>query len=145
MPVVVDVASQVCRCAQPIAVEIQLKSPGFSFFDPFTPLLISLFEDALIISASQVQIQSSQWDPVEGELLTLSLLLFPPNSTFNPTDFMNLNNIFSNFTLSISSTWSVSVLGPYELLSFYRGWFSSSSSFLLIHNLPIKWFCSNNR
>jgi hypothetical protein len=146
MPVV-DVASQVCQCAQPIPVVIQLKSPGFSFFDSrFTTTLISLLEGALNnISASQVQIQSSNWDPV-GERLTLNLLLFPPNSTFNSIEFKNLYSIFSNFTLSSSPNWSFSVVGPYELLNFnVTGWFSSSSSFLLIHNLPIKWFCSNNR
>jgi hypothetical protein len=141
MPVV-DVASQVCQCAQPIPVVIRLKSPGFSFFDRFTQTLISLLEGALNLSASQVQIQSSDWDAV-GERLTLNLLLFPPNSTFSSIEIINICNIFSNFNLSSSSNWSLSVVGPYELLNCNTGWFSSSS-FLSIHNLPIKWFCSNN-
>ncbi len=142
MPVV-DVASQVCRCAQPIPVLIRLKSPGFSFFDRYTQNLISLLEGALNISASQVQIQSSDWDAA-GERLYLNLLLFPPNSTFNSIEVNNLYNVFSTFILSLSSNWSLSVVGPYDLLNFNTGWFSFSSSFLLIHNLPIKWFCSNN-
>jgi hypothetical protein len=142
MPVV-DVASQVCQCAQPILVVIRLKSPGFSFFDRFTQDLISLLEGALNISASQVQIQSSDWEAV-GERLIVNLLLFPPNSTFSSIEISNLQNIFSNFTLSSSPNWSLSVVGPYELLNFIAGWFSLSSSFLLIHNLSIKWFCSNN-
>jgi hypothetical protein len=142
MPVV-DVASQVCRCAQPIPVVIRLKSPGFSFFDRFTQNLTSLLEGALI-SVSQVQIQSSYWDAA-GERLTLNLLLFPPNSTFNSSEVNNLAFIFSTFILSNSSNWSLSVVGPYDLLNFNNtGWFSFSSSFLLSHNLPIKWFCSNN-
>jgi hypothetical protein len=135
MPVV-DVASQVCQCAQPIPVVIRLKSPGFSFFDRFTQTLISLLEGVLDISASQVQIQSSDWDAV-GERLTLNLLLFPPNSTFSSIEFDNLYNIFSTFILSSGSNWSLSVVGPYELLNFNSGWFSFSSSVLLIHNLPI--------
>ncbi len=135
MPVF-DVASQVCQCAHLVA--IQLISPSFSFFGSyFTQTLISLLEVALNISASQVQIQSPDW---VGERLTLNLLLFPPNST----TFSSICSIFSNFTLSSSSSWSLSPIGPYELLNCNAGWFSSSSSFLLIHNLPIKWFCSNN-
>jgi hypothetical protein len=99
MPVV-DVASQVCQCAQPIPVMIKLKSPGFSFFDGhFTTTLISLLEGPLNIPASQVQIQSSDWDSV-GERLTLNLLLFPPNSTFNLIEINNLYDIFSNFTVN---------------------------------------------
>ncbi|CAK9221421.1 unnamed protein product [Sphagnum troendelagicum] len=116
MPVV-DVASQVCRCAQPIPVLIRLKSPGFSFFDRYTQNLISLLEGALNISASQVQIQSSDWDAA-GERLYLNLLLFPPNSTFNSIEVNNLYNVFSTFILSLSSNWSLSVVGPYDLLNF---------------------------
>jgi hypothetical protein len=142
MPVV-DVASQVCQCAQPIPVVIQLKSPGFSFFDDrFAQTLIPLLEDALNLSASQVQIQSSDWVS-GGERLTLKLLLFPPNSTFSSIEIFNICNNFSTFTVSSSPNWSPSVVGPYELLNCNTGWFSSSS-FLSIHNLPIKWCCSNN-
>ncbi|CAM6049800.1 unnamed protein product [Sphagnum compactum] len=113
MPVV-DVASQVCQCAQPIPVVIQLISPGFSFFDRFIQRLISLLEGALNISASQIQ--SYDWDT--GERLTLTLLLFPPNSTFNSIEIDKLYTAFSTFTLSSSTNWSLSVVGPYELLYF---------------------------
>ncbi len=138
-PPSMPVANQVCQCAQPIPVVIQLKSPGFSFFEPFEQILISLLEGPL---NTQVQIQNPNWDTA-GESLRLNLLLFPPNSTFNLSEISNLCNIFSNFALSNSSNWSLSPVGPYELLDCNAGWFSSSS-FLLIHNLPIKWFCSNN-
>jgi hypothetical protein len=111
-----DVASQVCQCAQPIPVVILLKSPGFSFFDPFAQILISLLEGALSLSASQVQIQSSHWDTL-GEQLTLKLLLFPPNSTFSSIEIINICNIFSTFNLSSSPNWSFSAVGPYELLN----------------------------
>ncbi|KAH9574042.1 hypothetical protein CY35_01G034100 [Sphagnum magellanicum] len=114
MPVV-DVASQVCQCAQPIPVVIQLKSPGFSFFDDrFAQTLIPLLEGALNLSASQVQIQSSDWVS-GGERLTLNLLLFPPNSTFSSIEI--ICNEFSTFALSSGSNWSLSVVGPYELLN----------------------------
>jgi hypothetical protein len=132
MPVV-DVANQVCQCAQPLQVVIQLKSPGFSFFDPFEQILISLLEGAL---NTQVQIQNPDWGTV-GERLTLTLLLFPPNSTFSSIEKNNLSDMFSTFNLSSGSNWSFSAVGPYELLNFDAGWFSFSSSVLLIHNLPI--------
>lgn len=108
-----------CRCAQPIQLDLRLKSPSFSFFDQFRAQFLNLVMSRLNLTASQVQLQSWNWEA--GPRLHIQLFLFPTNSTFDPSEYQNLFNTIANWDLSAGEAWSLSVLGPYELLVFQEG------------------------
>ena len=118
-----------CRCATPIQVDMRLKSPSFTFFDRFQNEFYSLVTSALQLNQSQVQIGQLQWQP--GPRLYILLYLFPTNSTFDPSEYDRLFKIVANWDLSAGSEWSLSVIGPYELLSFSEG--NSFFYFTLCH------------
>jgi hypothetical protein len=126
MPVIGG-AHGVCQCATPIAVVMRLKSPAFTFFDRFEQEFLSLVSSALSISLSQLEMWQLNWDAA-GKRLEMTLLIFPLNSTFEPAEFQSVYNEFSNWNLSQGSNWSLSVIGPYELIMFNAGWLLLSMS-----------------
>ncbi|CAK9204441.1 unnamed protein product [Sphagnum troendelagicum] len=107
----------VCQCATPIAVVIRLKSPAFTFFDRFEQEFLSLVSSALNISLSQLEMWQLNWDAA-GKRLEMTLLIFPLNSTFDTAEFQSVYNEFASWDLSQGSNWSLSVIGPYELIMF---------------------------
>lgn len=117
----------VCQCATPIAVVIRLKSPAFTFFDHFEQEFFSLVSSALSISLSQLEMWQSNWDAA-GKRLEMTLLIFPLNSTFDTAEFQSVYNEFASWDLSQGSNWSLSVIGPYELIMFNTGWLLLSLS-----------------
>ena len=108
-----------CRCATPIQLALRLKSPSFSFFDRFQSEFFSLVTTVLLLNQSQVQISQQEWQP--GPRLYMLMYLYPVNATFDPTEYQRLFKIVANWELSSNSEWSLSVIGPYELLSFNEG------------------------
>jgi hypothetical protein len=107
----------VCQCATPIAVVIRLKSPAFTFFDRFEQEFLSLVSSALNISLSQLETWQLNWDAA-GKRLEMTLLIFPLNSTFDTAEFQSVYNEFASWDLSQGSNWSLSAIGPYELIMF---------------------------
>lgn len=97
-------------------MDLRLKSPSFTFFDSFQNEFSSLVTGVLQLNESQVHIGQFEWQP--GPRLHMLVYLFPVNATFDPTEYERLFKIVANWELSAGSEWSLSVIGPYELLNF---------------------------
>ncbi|KAG0578397.1 hypothetical protein KC19_4G019500 [Ceratodon purpureus] len=105
-----------CRCARPIQLDLRLKSPSFSFFNRFQNEFYSLVTRVLKLNDSQVHIGKLEWQA--GPRLHMLIYLFPVNATFDQNEYQRLFKIVANWDLSAGSEWALSVIGPYELLSF---------------------------
>lgn len=116
-----------CRCAKPIEMDIRLKSPSFTFFSRFKNEFYSLVTNVLRISESHLQIGVLEWQP--GPRLFMVIYIFPLNETFSRTEYERIFKIVANWEMSAGSEWSLSVIGPYELLYFTEVTKDTSKSF----------------
>lgn len=108
-----------CRCATPIELQIRLKSPSFSFFERFKNEFYGLVTKQLNLTDSQVHLGKYEWQA--GPRLFMLMYLFPVNQTFDPTEYERLFKFVANWDMSADADWALSVIGPYELLSFREG------------------------
>ncbi|KAL1808084.1 hypothetical protein ACET3Z_025074 [Daucus carota] len=105
-----------CFCASPIRIGYRLKSPGFSYFQPYIDLFKMYLSESLGLSLYQISIEPYFWE--EGPRLRMYLKLFPVagvehSNTFNTSEVLRINDIFTSWSFSGDD-----LFGPYELLNF---------------------------
>lgn len=102
-----------CSCASPLRVGWRLKSPSFSYFDPYVHYFLLYMTSDLHLDLNQMLIESSSWE--EGPRLRMHLKVFPAVgvSTFNKSEVIRISELFSSWDISV-----VDLFGPYELLNF---------------------------
>ena len=125
-----------CFCASPLKVGYRLKSPSFSYFDPYVLPFELYVTSSLNLNPYQLAIDSYFWE--EGPRLRMHLNLFPPannmhSNTFNVSEVRRIRGIFTSWQFPGDGFF-----GPYELLNFtlvgpYAG--SMYSKFLLLFRL----------
>ena len=103
-----------CECADPITIDLRLKSPSFyTFTNPDN--LASLVASQLNLSRKQVFLQAYEWQP--GPRLRTKILIFPLNSSrFSPYMYNNIFSFFVNWGFTTGLYY-----GPYEILYFGSG------------------------
>ncbi|KAJ6765365.1 LEUCINE-RICH REPEAT-CONTAINING PROTEIN-RELATED [Salix purpurea] len=94
----------------------RLKSPSFSYFDPYVFSFESYVTSALKLNPYQLSIDSYFWE--EGPRLRMHLKIFPPannmhSSTFNVSEVLRIRGIFTSWHFPGDD-----LFGPYELLNF---------------------------
>nr|XP_024391349.1 probable LRR receptor-like serine/threonine-protein kinase At1g06840 [Physcomitrium patens] len=107
-----------CRCAQPIRMDLRLKSPSFTFFDRFRHEFFSLVYTMLNLSDSQVSIRELDWQA--GPRLHILLFLFPLSTTFDDEEYERIFDTVASWEMSAVTEWKLSVIGPYDLLEFHK-------------------------
>ncbi|XP_034913761.1 probable LRR receptor-like serine/threonine-protein kinase At1g06840 [Populus alba] len=105
-----------CFCASPLKVGYRLKSPSFSYFDPYVLPFESYVTSSLNLNPYQLAIDSYFWE--EGPRLRMYLKLFPPannmhSSKFNVSEVQRIRGIFTSWQFPGDN-----LFGPYELLNF---------------------------
>ncbi|KAJ6407641.1 hypothetical protein OIU84_011014 [Salix udensis] len=105
-----------CFCASPLKVGYRLKSPSFSYFDPYAPQFELYVTSSLNLNPYQLAIDSFFWE--EGPRLRMYLKLFPPantthSNTFNESEVRRIRGIFTSWQFPGDNFF-----GPYELLNF---------------------------
>jgi hypothetical protein len=130
-----------CFCASPLKVGYRLKSPSFSYFDPYVLPFELYVTSSLNLNPYQLAIDSYFWE--EGPRLRMHLNLFPPannmhSNTFNVSEVRRIRGIFTSWQFPGDGFF-----GPYELLNFtlvgpYAG--SMYSKFLLLFRLCYLFF-----
>lgn len=103
-----------CECADPITIDLRLKSPSFyTFTNPNN--LASLVASQLNLSRIQVFLQAYEWQP--GPRLRTKILIFPLNSSrFSPYMYNDIFSFFVNWGFTTGLYY-----GPYEILYFGSG------------------------
>ncbi|XP_066348118.1 probable LRR receptor-like serine/threonine-protein kinase At1g06840 isoform X2 [Miscanthus floridulus] len=108
-----------CICAVPVYVDYRLKSPGFWNFIPYESQFQQYLSSGLSLSLYQLEVSTFMWE--EGPRLRMDLKLFPNNTPyFNANEVLRLNGMFTGWQIPDSD-----IFGPYELLSFNRGWYNA--------------------
>lgn len=117
-----------CFCSMPFTVGYRLKSPGFVDFRPYYDDFRVYLTNGLVISLSQLEIQSFMWE--EGPRLKMNLKFFPGgNSTqFSEHELYRIKDMFTGWLIPDSD-----IFGPYELLNFTEGSYSFCENICLIH------------
>ncbi|KAJ6365852.1 hypothetical protein OIU76_030601 [Salix suchowensis] len=105
-----------CFCASPLRIGYRLKSPSFSYFDPYVFSFESYVTSALKLNPYQLSIDSYFWE--QGPRLRMHLKIFPPpnnmhSSTFNVSEVLRIRGIFTSWHFPGDD-----LFGPYELLNF---------------------------
>uniref|UniRef100_A0A6N2K7S1 non-specific serine/threonine protein kinase n=1 Tax=Salix viminalis TaxID=40686 RepID=A0A6N2K7S1_SALVM len=105
-----------CFCASPLRIGYRLKSPSFSYFDPYVFSFESYVTSALKLNRYQLSIDSYFWE--QGPRLRMHLKIFPPannmhSSTFNVSEVLRIRGIFTSWHFPGDD-----LFGPYELLNF---------------------------
>ncbi|KAG5243190.1 LRR receptor serine/threonine-protein kinase [Salix suchowensis] len=105
-----------CFCASPLKVGYRLKSPSFSYFDPYAPRFELYVTSSLNLNPYQLAIDSYFWE--EGPRLRMYLKLFPlanttHSNTFNVSEVQRIRGIFTSWQFPGDNFF-----GPYELLNF---------------------------
>lgn len=109
-----------CFCAYTLNVEYRLKSPGFSYFQPYYYDFEHYLTNGLRLFLSQLNIISFVWE--EGPRLKMELRLFPTDSTiFNSSEVLRIRNMFTGWEIPDSV-----IFGPYELLDFELGHYGNN-------------------
>ena len=118
-----------CWCATPTTVHIRLKSPSFTFIDTYVSFLEGLTARALNLSSYQVQVTSAVRGVAGDFTQDITLQLFPASGTsISEAAYDNLFLQFASWKVSAGDEWSLSVVGPYDLLDFFSGTSTSSQS-----------------
>lgn len=130
-----------CFCASPLRIGYRLKSPSFSYFDPYAFPFELHVTSALKLNPYQLSIDSYFWE--EGPRLRMHLKIFPPannvhSNTFNVSEVGRIRGAFTSWHFPGDD-----LFGPYELLNFtlvgpYAG--SMYSKFLLLFRLCYLFF-----
>lgn len=119
-----------CFCAYTLNVEYRLKSPGFSYFQPYYYDFEHYLTNGLRLFLSQLNIISFVWE--EGPRLKMELRLFPTDSTiFNSSEVLRIRNMFTGWEIPDSD-----IFGPYELLDFELGHYGNNGISCAPHYLP---------
>ncbi|KAJ6871659.1 LRR receptor-like serine/threonine-protein kinase [Populus alba x Populus x berolinensis] len=105
-----------CFCASPLRIGYRLKSPSFSYFDPYALTFELHVTRALKLNLYQLSIDSYFWE--EGPRLRMHLKIFPPatnmhSSTFNVSEVGRIRGAFTSWHFPGDD-----LFGPYELLNF---------------------------
>ncbi|KAG6769665.1 hypothetical protein POTOM_025325 [Populus tomentosa] len=105
-----------CFCASPLKVGYRLKSPSFSYFDPYVLPFELYVTSSLNLNPYQLAIDSYFWE--EGPRLRMYLKLFPQannmhSSKFNVSEVQRIRGIFTSWQFPGDN-----LFGPYELLNF---------------------------
>ncbi|KAI3677812.1 hypothetical protein L6452_37082 [Arctium lappa] len=105
-----------CFCASPLRIGYRLKSPSFSFFQPYQEEFEMYVTSSLELDLYQLSIDTIRWE--KGPRLRMHLKLFPKagtkhSSTFSRSDVMRIRGIFTTWVFPGSD-----LFGPYELLNF---------------------------
>ncbi|KAJ0089275.1 hypothetical protein Patl1_31606 [Pistacia atlantica] len=106
-------SGDLCTCAAPLRIGYRLKSPSFSYFDPYANLFEAYVTNSLNISIYQLSVDSIAWE--KGPRLRMYLKLFPHanSSTFNTSEVQRIRDIFTSWRFPGDE-----LFGPYELLNF---------------------------
>ncbi|KAJ0027198.1 hypothetical protein Pint_35130 [Pistacia integerrima] len=109
----VPASGDLCTCAAPLRIGYRLKSPSFSYFDPYANLFEAYMTSSLNLSIYQLSVDSIAWE--KGPRLRMYLKLFPHanSSTFNPSEVQRIRDIFTSWKFPGDD-----LFGPYELLNF---------------------------
>ncbi|KAJ7528190.1 hypothetical protein O6H91_16G088600 [Diphasiastrum complanatum] len=105
-----------CRCASPIQVDYRLKSPGFTFFEPYKQEFNTYISGGLNLTLVQVDVANYSWEP--GPRLRIHLKLFPVVADqsirmFNLSEMRRLYQTFTGWKIPDNLDF-----GPYEVLGF---------------------------
>jgi hypothetical protein len=105
-----------CFCASPLRIGYRLKSPSFSYFDPYAFPFELHVTSALKLNPYQLSIDSYFWE--EGPRLRMHLKIFPPannvhSNTFNVSEVGRIRGAFTSWHFPGDD-----LFGPYELLNF---------------------------
>ncbi|XP_031271571.1 probable LRR receptor-like serine/threonine-protein kinase At1g06840 [Pistacia vera] len=109
----VPASGDLCSCAAPLRIAYRLKSPSFSYFDPYANLFEAYVTSSLNLSIYQISVDSIAWE--KGPRLRMYLKLFPHanSSTFNTSEVQRIRDIFTSWKFPGDD-----LFGPYELLNF---------------------------
>lgn len=104
-----------CFCSAPVFVGYRLKSPGFSYFQPYMSDFEEYLSSGLSIYPYQLQINSVLWQ--KGPRLAMYLKIFPvyknDSRYFNKSEIQRIRSMFTGWNIGDSD-----LFGPYELLNF---------------------------
>ncbi|KAG0582214.1 hypothetical protein KC19_3G043100 [Ceratodon purpureus] len=117
----VEANNLTCWCATPITVQIRLKSPSFTYFDPgYLTYFQGLAARALSISTYQVRASNTTRTPGLFSQ-DITLLIFPPakSASFNESAYDAVYLQFASWRVSAGEEWSFSIVGPYDFLDFF--------------------------
>ncbi|KAI7738473.1 hypothetical protein M8C21_031602, partial [Ambrosia artemisiifolia] len=119
-----------CFCAAPLLIGYRLKSPGFSYFQPYFYSFEVYLTSGLKIKQFQLD-TTYEWE--KGPRLRMQLKIFPeytvPGSNeFNRSEVLRIRSLFTQWEIPDSE-----IFGPYELLNFtlldpYRDFIPTRSS-----------------
>ncbi|KAK3188564.1 hypothetical protein Dsin_028125 [Dipteronia sinensis] len=105
-----------CFCAVPLRIGYRLKSPGFSYFLPYTSEFKEHLTKSLSVHSYQLEIESFEW--LNGPRLRMFLKIFPAynssnsdSNIFNVSEAGRIENIFTTWTIN-----DTPFFGPHELL-----------------------------
>ncbi|PKA51145.1 putative LRR receptor-like serine/threonine-protein kinase [Apostasia shenzhenica] len=108
-----------CLCAVPLGVGYRLKSPGISDFRPYIDDFRADLTFLLGLHFYQLYFDLYSWEA--GPRLRMYLKLFPDNtSLFNTSEVLRIKQMLAGWEITLSD-----VFGPYELLNFTLGPYSS--------------------
>ncbi|KAL9315162.1 hypothetical protein ACSQ67_016163 [Phaseolus vulgaris] len=105
-----------CFCAAPLRIGYRLKSPSFSYFDPYRSRFEHYITDSLKLHLYQLSVDSVAWE--KGPRLRMYLKLFPSyndslSNVFNVSEVLRISSIFTSWRFPRTDFF-----GPYELLNF---------------------------
>lgn len=105
-----------CFCASPLRIGYRLKSPSFSYFQPYAEQFEMYVTNSLGLDSYQLSIDSIMWE--KGPRLRMYLKLFPKagtedSNTFSSSEVLRIRGIFTTWVFPGSD-----LFGPYELLNF---------------------------
>nr|GEY69560.1 probable LRR receptor-like serine/threonine-protein kinase At1g06840 isoform X2 [Tanacetum cinerariifolium] len=105
-----------CFCASPIRIGYRLKSPSFSYFQPYRDEFEDYVTRSLNLEFYQLYIDSIMWE--KGPRLRMHLKFFPKagtedSNTFSINEVLRIRGIFTTWVFAGSD-----LFGPYELLNF---------------------------
>ncbi|XP_022735692.1 probable LRR receptor-like serine/threonine-protein kinase At5g37450 [Durio zibethinus] len=111
-----------CFCAAPLGVTLRLRSPTISDFPPYIYPYRVFITHSLGLDLYQLHVESFIWQT--GPRLLLYLKFFPQYSNntykFNDSEVHRIEDMIATFSIPSNDTF-----GPYELLGFTPGLYSS--------------------
>jgi hypothetical protein len=126
-----------CSCMAPLIIDYRLRSPGFSYFLPYSKAFEEYLTSHLKLQANQIS-YTFEWQV--GPRVFMILKIFPEyadkNSSliFNSSEIQRIINMFTGWTIP-----NHDLFGPYDpmgLVPYYNGKFSKlfMEAFSLCHS-----------
>ncbi|GJV46021.1 probable LRR receptor-like serine/threonine-protein kinase isoform X1, partial [Tanacetum coccineum] len=105
-----------CFCASPFRIGYRLKSPSFSYNQPYHDEFEEYVTSSLNLEFYQLSMDSIMWE--KGPRLRMHLKLFPKagtehSNTFSRNEVLRIRGIYTTWVFRGSD-----LFGPYELLNF---------------------------